>query len=255
MTKAKKVIGRKKRQAGGKESDRRVQVIFNICLVLTLTYSGSCQSAPKKPWGYCIWNSELRIFARLNIPERPTISPTVVAFEKRLIIIGTRESTAAACIKEACGPMRCSMSIRSKTTEGVGTTSYYPFGLYALTLMCNGRVNLCRDRGLNPGPPAQKSDTLPLDHQCTRPGSDTDLPVIGGLVYCKSDALDHAATEAVELEEVNPHLRGGKVENHLGKTTPSSPDRDSNLDLPVLSSRVQHDKRVSQLRHRGGAKE
>nr|CAD7262405.1 unnamed protein product [Timema shepardi] len=43
---------------------------------------------------------------------------------------------------------------------------------------------------------------------------------------------------AVELEEVNPHLRGEKVENHLGKTTPSSPDRDSSLDLPVLSSRA-----------------
>nr|CAD7200280.1 unnamed protein product [Timema douglasi] len=54
------------------------------------------------------------------------------------------------------------------------------------------------------------------------------------------------------MEEVNPHLRGGRVENHLGKATPSSPDRDSNLDLPVLSSRAQHDKRVSQLRHRGG---
>nr|CAD7427796.1 unnamed protein product [Timema monikensis] len=47
----------------------------------------------------------------------------------------------------------------------------------------------------------------------------------------------------VELEEVNPHLRGGRVENHLGKITPSSPDRDSNLDLPVLSSRAQYDKR------------
>nr|CAD7408855.1 unnamed protein product [Timema cristinae] len=47
----------------------------------------------------------------------------------------------------------------------------------------------------------------------------------------------------VELEEVNPYLRGGRVENHLGKTIPSSPDRDSNLDLPVLSSRAQHDKR------------
>nr|CAD7575651.1 unnamed protein product [Timema californicum] len=57
----------------------------------------------------------------------------------------------------------------------------------------------------------------------------------------------------VELEEVNPHLRGRRVENHLGKTTLSSPDRDSNLDLPVLSSRAQHDKRVSQLRHRGGS--
>nr|CAD7399779.1 unnamed protein product [Timema cristinae] len=59
----------------------------------------------------------------------------------------------------------------------------------------------------------------------------------------------------VELEEVNPHLHGGSVENHLGKTTPSSPDRDLNLNLPVLSSRAQHDKRVSQLRHRGGLRE
>nr|CAD7393296.1 unnamed protein product [Timema cristinae] len=27
----------------------------------------------------------------------------------------------------------------------------------------------------------------------------------------------------VELKEVNPHLRGGRVENHLGKTTPVHP--------------------------------
>nr|CAD7588040.1 unnamed protein product [Timema genevievae] len=47
----------------------------------------------------------------------------------------------------------------------------------------------------------------------------------------------------LNLEEENPHLRGGRVENHLGKATPSSPDRDSNLDLPVLGSRAQHDKR------------
>nr|CAD7194280.1 unnamed protein product [Timema douglasi] len=51
----------------------------------------------------------------------------------------------------------------------------------------------------------------------------------------------------VELEEVNPHLRGGRVENHLGKTSLSSPDRDSNLDLPVLRSRAQHDKREFNL--------
>nr|CAD7264000.1 unnamed protein product [Timema shepardi] len=47
----------------------------------------------------------------------------------------------------------------------------------------------------------------------------------------------------VKLEEVNPHLRGERVENHLGKKNLSSPDQDSNLDLPVLSSRAQHDKR------------
>nr|CAD7411655.1 unnamed protein product [Timema poppensis] len=63
----------------------------------------------------------------------------------------------------------------------------------------------------------------------------------------------------VELEEVNPHLRGGRVENHLGKTTPSSPDRDSNLELPVLCSRAKHDKRkhlfaMVQLLHEFGMK-
>nr|CAD7449201.1 unnamed protein product [Timema bartmani] len=43
----------------------------------------------------------------------------------------------------------------------------------------------------------------------------------------------------MNLEEGNPHLCGGRVENHSGKTTPSSPDRDSNLDLPFLSSLAQ----------------
>nr|CAD7259924.1 unnamed protein product [Timema shepardi] len=31
-------------------------------------------------------------------------------------------------------------------------------------------------------------------------------------------------------------MEGGRVENHLGKTTPSSPNRDLNLDLPVLGN-------------------
>nr|CAD7571446.1 unnamed protein product [Timema californicum] len=31
-----------------------------------------------------------------------------------------------------------------------------------------------------------------------------------------------------------------RVENHLGRTTPSSPDQDSNLDLPVLGRLAQH---------------
>nr|CAD7570810.1 unnamed protein product [Timema californicum] len=69
-----------------------------------------------------------------------------------------------------------------------------------------------------------------------------------------SKAFIKLETLNVELEEVNPHLRGGRVENHLGKTTPSSPDRDSNLDLPVLGGRAQHDSRVSQLSYRGGYK-
>nr|CAD7610387.1 unnamed protein product [Timema genevievae] len=58
-----------------------------------------------------------------------------------------------------------------------------------------------------------------------------------------SDQNDQMEQEwgRLNIEEVNPHLRGGRVENHLGKTPSSSPDRDSNLDLPVLGSRTQHD--------------
>nr|CAD7463247.1 unnamed protein product [Timema tahoe] len=46
--------------------------------------------------------------------------------------------------------------------------------------------------------------------------------------------VDEKELGGLNLEEVNPHLCGGRVENNLGKTNPSSPDRDSNLDLPVL---------------------
>nr|CAD7453854.1 unnamed protein product [Timema tahoe] len=54
------------------------------------------------------------------------------------------------------------------------------------------------------------------------------------------EADNIAESGRLNLEEVNPILRGGRVENHLGKTTPSSPDRDSSLDLPVLDSPAQH---------------
>nr|CAD7408667.1 unnamed protein product [Timema poppensis] len=81
--------------------------------------------------------------------------------------------------------------------------------------------------------------------------SASNLNPLGNLSWGSIRSQKPEISVEVELEEVNPHFRGGRVENHLGKTTPSSPDRDSNLDLPVLSGRVQHDKRVSQLRHRG----
>nr|CAD7394577.1 unnamed protein product [Timema cristinae] len=59
-----------------------------------------------------------------------------------------------------------------------------------------------------------------------------------------TSALANYATEAVE---VNPHLRGRRLETNSGKPAPSSPDRDSNLDLPVLGSLTQHD--TCALRH------
>nr|CAD7576072.1 unnamed protein product [Timema californicum] len=65
-----------------------------------------------------------------------------------------------------------------------------------------------------------------------------------GLYALSTNYANGLGIGKVELEEVNQHLRGGGVENHLGKTTPSSLDRDSNFDLLVLSSRAQHNKRV-----------
>ncbi|CAG2056106.1 unnamed protein product [Timema podura] len=45
----------------------------------------------------------------------------------------------------------------------------------------------------------------------------------------------------LNIEEVNPYLRGGRVENHLGKITPISSERDSNLDRLVFGSLAQHE--------------
>nr|CAD7575938.1 unnamed protein product [Timema californicum] len=47
--------------------------------------------------------------------------------------------------------------------------------------------------------------------------------------------------ESCILEEVSPHLRRGRMENHLGKAIPSSPGRDSKLDLPVHCSLAKHE--------------
>nr|CAD7405865.1 unnamed protein product [Timema poppensis] len=45
----------------------------------------------------------------------------------------------------------------------------------------------------------------------------------------------------LKIEEINLHLHGGRVKNHLRKIILSSPDQDSNLDLPVFSSLAQHE--------------
>nr|CAD7444035.1 unnamed protein product [Timema bartmani] len=45
-----------------------------------------------------------------------------------------------------------------------------------------------------------------------------------------------------KMLEVNPHLRGGKVGDHIGNPTPPrSLDRDSNIDLSFLDSLAQHE--------------
>nr|CAD7571238.1 unnamed protein product [Timema californicum] len=92
-----------------------------------------------------------------------------------------------------------------------------------------------------PGTNGQLARQFHCVYLCGRLGTASYYPF--GLYALSTNYANGLGIGKVELEEVNPHLRGGRVENHLGKTTPSSPDRDSNLDLPVLSSRAQHDKR------------
>nr|CAD7428748.1 unnamed protein product [Timema monikensis] len=80
----------------------------------------------------------------------------------------------------------------------------------------------------------------------SKPDSNLDPLALGNLVQHETSVLANYATEAgtYDSEEVNPHLRGGRVEHHLGKTTPSSPELDSNLDLPILGSLAQHETRA-----------
>nr|CAD7401300.1 unnamed protein product [Timema cristinae] len=43
------------------------------------------------------------------------------------------------------------------------------------------------------------------------------------------------------IEQVNPHVHGERVESHLGKTIPISPELVSNLVIPILGSLAQYE--------------
>nr|CAD7455114.1 unnamed protein product [Timema tahoe] len=91
-----------------------------------------------------------------------------------------------------------------------------------------------------------------LGWKCIRPVSNPDLPVLVCLIHGdESSALDHAATEVFRVPETATVLLSGgikfsdlsaeegRVGNYFGKT--SKPDRDLNLDLLVMGSRVYCD--------------
>nr|CAD7257728.1 unnamed protein product [Timema shepardi] len=116
-----------------------------------------------------------------------------------------------------------------------------------------GRLKTCVSK--NPSPvlltdlearPRGRPRTTPINQVIDKKQKRSSLSTLPSTLTAQL-GVTHPTHVQVELEEVNPHLRGGRVENHLGKTTPSSPDRDSNLDLPVLSSRAQHDKRIAKM--------
>nr|CAD7402356.1 unnamed protein product [Timema cristinae] len=189
-------------------------------------------------------------------------------------------------------PTEIRTSISPSSAVGLNTTSalakhiasYYPFGLYALsTNYVNGLgIGKVEFEEVNPhlrggrvenhlgSPPApvhpteirtsiSPSSAVGLNTTSALANYATEaaprLTIRSGYTLLSTNYANGLGIGKVELEEVNPHLRGERErERESGKPfrkiTPSSPDRDLNLDLPVLSSRAQHDKRVSQLRHR-----
>nr|CAD7461335.1 unnamed protein product [Timema tahoe] len=121
-------------------------------------------------------------------------------------------------------------------SSNFGTTaSYYPFGLYAyvlITLMVLGiRKAIQRKYILISMEGAWK-----ISLEKTTLDSNLDLPIISSLVYCKSSALDHAATEDTRPSKQWRHqssllkyisfkrdLLGGFIQLQGGPDSPTPP--------------------------------
>nr|CAD7447548.1 unnamed protein product [Timema bartmani] len=110
------------------------------------------------------------------------------------------------------------------------TWNYYPPGMKDIPI--DFRVTLKKDSP-NPVGVARSKGT-----------GEPALCLAVSVFIALRNAINSARTDAgvangwYDLVEVHLHLAGGKVENHFGKTTLSTPDRDSNLDLPVIGSLV-----------------
>ncbi|CAG2060631.1 unnamed protein product [Timema podura] len=115
-------------------------------------------------------------------------------------------------------------------------SSHFPAGTSVKFMIHLAQIMTTHFRRYDYGP----VDNLYYYADKTPPSYDVSVGVpLLSIVYSMVDMVaPEEELGGLNLEEVNPHLRGGRVENHLGKTTPSSPDRDSNLDLPVLGGRA-----------------
>nr|CAD7394090.1 unnamed protein product [Timema cristinae] len=70
----------------------------------------------------------------------------------------------------------------------------------------------------------RERETLALGHQMLNTTGLSNASYYPcGLYALSTNYANGLGMGKVELEEVNPHLRGGRVENHLGKTTPVHP--------------------------------
>nr|CAD7587965.1 unnamed protein product [Timema genevievae] len=88
------------------------------------------------------------------------------------------------------------------------------------------QINLYRDRGLSPEPPAQKSDTLPLDHQVTFTGSKKTKHGI--------KVSSNAQTFIVSSLHFLNSMRESRTRNSLVTPPPSSTSCVSTLQYTVV---------------------
>nr|CAD7198246.1 unnamed protein product [Timema douglasi] len=68
-----------------------------------------------------------------------------------------------------------------------------------------------------------------------------DYPTDDGEVGVRSQSGVLRKLGRLNVEKVNTNIPGGRVEKPLGKITLSSPERDSDLNLPILGSPDQHE--------------
>nr|CAD7398176.1 unnamed protein product [Timema poppensis] len=68
------------------------------------------------------------------------------------------------------------------------------------------QIHLCQDRGLNPGHPAQKSNTLPLDRQVTKRGLGTTSSTLMGAIDVPKPCSDKRDVTTVVWEALNQPL-------------------------------------------------
>nr|CAD7444874.1 unnamed protein product [Timema bartmani] len=94
------------------------------------------------------------------------------------------------------------------------------------------QINLYRNRGLNPGPPAQKSDTLPLDHQFLDNAlSDRFVCGVTSVPIQKRLLSEHA----LDLKQSVKIENGMELANNQTKILSSNMERTSKPDTPSPS--------------------
>nr|CAD7587795.1 unnamed protein product [Timema genevievae] len=146
---------------------------------------------------------------------------------------GALSSKRDVALKDDKTDCRTNPSAESTTDEHIGEDGELEKGIlavsYRIVMAALGEIEL-----------------IMVDHVVLVKGSQKIKSQYLHLKITKLHSLFRKELRRLNIEEVNPHLPGKKVENHLGNNPPSlsSPKQDLNLDLPVLCSLAQHETSV-----------